>query len=78
MVQRHLRNQERAAQCYAQALQLRPNFPEALNNMAVIYTFQVGQKPGHALLKLACVQHLATSGWSVISNECETSQLVML
>ena len=37
-----MRNLERAAQCYAAALQLRPNFPEALNNMAVIYTSQAG------------------------------------
>ena len=39
-MQRQMRNMERAAQCYASALQLRPSFPEALNNMSVIYTSQ--------------------------------------
>ena len=60
VVQRNLRNLERAAQCYQAALQLRPNFPEALNNMAVMYTYQV------SLPHLLAEPHCAVSSTSIV------------
>lgn len=33
-------NLERAMECYAAALSARPNFPQSLNNMGVVFTSQ--------------------------------------
>lgn len=38
-------NVERALGCYQAALQLRPNFPQGLNNLAVVLTAQVPLAP---------------------------------
>lgn len=38
-------NVERALGCYQAALQLRPNFPQGLNNLAVVLTAQVPPPP---------------------------------
>ena len=40
VVLREMRALERAAQCYQAALQLQPNFVQALNNLAVMHTMQ--------------------------------------
>ena len=40
MLQRSAGNLERAVACYRAALQLRPAFPQALNNLAVVLTAQ--------------------------------------
>ena len=34
-------NLEQALRCYLAALHIRPNFPQGLNNLAVVYTAQV-------------------------------------
>ena len=49
VVLREMRALERAAQCYQQALQLKPNFVQALNNLAVMHTMQAS-KPA----RIAC------------------------
>lgn len=42
VLQRSAGNLERAVACYRTALQLRPSFPQALNNLAVVLTAQAG------------------------------------
>ena len=42
MLQRSAGNLERAVACYRAALQLRPAFAQALNNLAVVLTAQAG------------------------------------
>ena len=48
VVLREMRALERAAQCYQQALQLKPTFVQALNNLAVMHTMQASKPARHA------------------------------
>jgi len=42
VIHRELNNLSKALQCYLAALHIRPTFHQALNNVAVLYTSQVG------------------------------------
>ncbi len=46
-------NLERAMECYTAALTVRPNFPQSLNNMGVIYTCQGRAQEALTLLTAA-------------------------
>ncbi len=39
-------NLERAVECYMTALSIRPNFPQSLNNLGVVYTAQASRAGG--------------------------------
>lgn len=53
MIYRERGELERACECYLAALHIRPNFPQALNNLGVIYTSQGRTGEATALLQAA-------------------------
>ena len=63
VVLREMRALERAAQCYQAALQLQPNFVQALNNLAVMHTMQASPPervlPALLFMQLTCNDHVS-------------------